>query len=103
MYYTLQCIPDDTLELNLDGLLIQLQPQVAQKWYEFGEAAGIPKGVLNNYAKHCSPNDCIVETLDYWLRNCKEQQTWRDVAQVLRKINLQQLARDIEAVYTTGS
>ena len=95
---------DDSLGVDLDKLLIQLRPQVGSKWYQFGEAAGIEKEVLDNYAKSCPPEDCIIEILDYWLRNHQAGQlTWRDVARVLRAIGLRQLAGDIESVYSTGT
>ena len=40
--------------------------------------------------------------LDYWLRNCEQQPTWKAVATILEKITLPQLAQDIELVYITG-
>ena len=98
MYY----YADNCLSVNLDNLLIQLRSQITPKWYQFGEAVGIEKEVLDNYAKQCFPEDCIVEMLDYWLRHCKERPTWKDVAKVLKEVNLQKLALDIENIYTTG-
>ena len=101
--YTLNT--DDNLnvdDVNLDSLLIQLRKEVTPKWYEFGEVAGIKSEVLDNFAKNCIPDECVVETFDNWLRNYKGKPTWRDVADVLRAINLQQLAFDIEQVYITG-
>ena len=89
-------------EINLDALLIQLRKQVTSKWYQFGETAGIAKEVLDNFAANCSLDDCIVEMLDYWLWNYNGKPTWRDVAIILKAINLQQLAFDIEQVYVTG-
>ena len=59
--------------------------------------------MLDKFAKQCSPEDCIVEILDYWVRNTVERQTWKDVANILRAINLLQLAHDIEGVYSTGN
>ena len=72
------------------------------KWHEFGEAAGVEREVLDKFAKQCSPEDCIVEMLDCWLRG-GDKPTWRDVAKILRSIHLPQLAHDIEGVYTTGN
>ena len=88
--------------MNLDNLLIQLQPQVTFKWRQFGETVGIEKEVLDSCAKTCSPEDCIVEMLDYWLRNSVEKPTWKVIAEALKAINLPQLAHDIEMVYSTG-
>ena len=92
----------DPLRVNHDSLLIQLQSHVTPKWYEFGIAAGIEREVLDKFAKQCSPEDCIIEMLDYWLRGGKKP-TWREVAKILRSIHLPQLAQDIEGVYTTGN
>ena len=71
-------------------------------WRQFGEAVGIEEEVLDSFAKTCSPEDCIVEMLDYWLRNTLKKTTWRDIATALKVINLPQLANDIEMVYSTG-
>ena len=95
-------ILDDSLIVNLDNLLIQLRSQVTAKWYQFGERAGIQRSVLDNFTKQCSPNDCIMEMLDYWLRNSKQAPTWKDVARILKEINLEQLGHDIDEVYKTG-
>ena len=97
------CFVADTLNIDLDILLIQLRPQVANKWYQFGEAAGISKEVLDNYASNCAPEDCIIEVLDSWLRNFAGEPTWKDVASILRSISLCQLALEIESVYSTGN
>ena len=96
---------DDNLSIDLDKLLIQLKPQVSPKWYQFGEAARIEKEVLDNYARNCAADDCIIEVLDYWLRNHTDSEapTWREVAKILKRIDLHQLAHDIEQVYTTGT
>ena len=93
----------DIHSLNLDTLLIQLRQQVTSKWYQFGEAVGIDKEVLDNYAQDCHPEDCIVEMLDYWLRKRVKQPTWREIADTLKLIGLYQLASDIEKVYSTGN
>jgi hypothetical protein len=75
---------------------------VTPKWYQFGEAAGIHTDVLDSFAKQCSPEDCIMEMLDYWLRKHVTQPTWTDVANVLKHINLPQLASEIERIEITG-
>ena len=103
-YYEIAGLIDDSLSVDLDKLLIQLRPQVGPKWYQFGEAAGIEREILDNYAENCLPEDCIIEMLDYWLRiHSAGKITWRDVAQVLRAIGLRQLAGEIESVYTAGT
>ena len=92
----------DSFCVTLDNLLIQLRPQVTTKWFQFGEAIGVEREVLDNCAKTCSPEDCIVEMLDYWLRHSTEKPTWKDISKALKAINLPQLAHDIEEVYLTG-
>ena len=82
--------------LNLDTLLIKIRTQVTPRWYEFGRAVGIAKEVLNSYRSY-PPEECIVEMLDYWLRNCDVEPCWEDVANALRKIKLYQLA---DSIYT---
>ena len=59
--------------------------------------------MLDNYARSCASEDCIVEMLDCWLRNFAGQPTWKDVAGILRLIGLHQLALEIESVYSTGN
>ena len=96
---------DDSLKqnVNLDNLLFQLRPKVTPAWYQFGEAAGVEKEVLDKFAKHCSLDDCVVETLDYWLRQREKPPTWSDVAEILRAIKLPQLALEIASmIYKTG-
>lgn len=82
-------------------MLIQLQADIIPKWYQFGEALEIQKEVLTKCSS-CPPEESIVEMLDHWLRNYPGRPTWKEVANALKKINLQQLAVDIERVYETG-
>ena len=92
----------DSVCVDLDNLLFQLRSQVTSKWYQFGCAVGIESKILDTFAEQCTPEDCIMEMLDYWLRNSKEKPTWRDVAKALKAIEVPQLAFGIEHVYTTG-
>ena len=87
--------------LNLDSLLIQLQPEVNEKWYQLGEALGIEKKTLDKYASYL-PDQNIIEVCDYWLRNHTGQPSWNEVAAALKQIGFQQLGYDIERVYETG-
>ena len=87
--------------INLDMLLIQLKPQVTPKWYQFGVATGISKEVMDNYSDH-PDEECFVEVLDHWLRNHKSKPSWKEVAEVLREIDLHQLADDLMKSYETG-
>ena len=102
MHAHAHAITDDSLTLDLDSLLIQLRPQVTSKWYKFGLAAGIAENVLDKYASYPS-EECIVEVLDYWLRNHDKKPTWKDVAKALKDIELHQLAEDILNASKTGA
>ena len=93
---------DYTTPCNLDNLLIQLRPEVTPHWYQLGTIIGIDKHTLDEYSK-CSPEQCLIEVLDYWLRNhYNSRPTWRDVACVLEIIQLNKLAQNILKVYETG-
>ena len=85
----------------MDSLLIQLQPEVTEKWYQFGEAIGIQRDILDKYTSY-PPDQNIIEVCDYWLRNHNGKPTWNEVAAALKRIGFQQLACGIEKVYKTG-
>ena len=87
--------------LNLDSLLIQLKPQVTSKWTEFANIVGL-SNLIKQFAKY-SPDECIVEVCDQWLKSQPNNPTWRDVANVVKEIGLYQLASDILMAYETGS
>ena len=78
-----------------------MQGTVTPRWYQLGKALEVNKDVLDRCTNY-HPEESIVEILDHWLRNFPGHPTWRDVANALRKIDLQQLADDIEMVYETG-
>ena len=87
--------------INLDILLIQLKPTVTDKWYQFGEAIGVHKEILEECTRY--PTDqSLVEILDNWLRNHSGQPSWKEIAEALTKIGLQELACNIKSVYETG-
>ena len=64
------------------------------KWYQFGLVVGIDKKVLDRYSSY-SPEVCIIEVLDQWLRNRHTKPIWRDVADALKEIELYELAEEI--------
>ena len=70
-------------------------------WYQLGEAFGIDKKILEKYTA-CSPEESIIEVLDYWIRSHSGQPTWKEVAETLNKIQLHELAQEIEMNYKTG-
>lgn len=80
-------------------MLTQLRSQVTPVWYEFGQAVGVTRDVLDRCLGY-PQEECIVEVLDHWVRTRKL--TWRDVADGLRAIGLQCLANEILNVYKTG-
>ena len=86
--------------LDLDMLLIQLKPQVLTKWKQFAEAVGL-SNIIKELSQY-SEDECIVEVFDQWLKSHPTKPTWRNVADVLNDIGLQQLANDIMKVYDTG-
>ena len=94
-YYCLWSFLDRLL--NLDNLLIHIKRDATQVWYQLGEALGIKKAILDKFTT-CSPEESIIEMLDYWLRNHTGKPTWKEVADALRKINLHKLASGLKAV-----
>ena len=85
----------------MDSLLIQIRSQVTPYWYQFGIAVGIDKEVLEKYSRYPS-EECIVEVLDYWLKNHHSKPTWKNVAEALKDIGLHRYAEKILKVYETG-
>ena len=73
--------------------------------YQFGLKAGIVNEILDKFLgyplEQCA---CIVEVLDYWLRNGQEsnKHTWKGVAEILKAIGKKSLADDILKVHRTS-
>ena len=82
--------------MDLDSLLINLRSEVTPKWHQFGVAVGISEEILKKYSNY-PPEECVVEVFDYWLRNyhTTSNPTWKDVANILKKIELHQLAETL--------
>ena len=87
--------------LNLDNLLIHIKRDATQVWYQLGDALGIKKAILDKFTT-CSPEEAIIEMLDYWLRSHTGKPTWKEVADALRKIHLHESASGIETLSKTG-
>ena len=81
-------------KLNLDNVLIRIHSQVTPKWYQFGQALGVEKKVLDKYINN-SAEVSVVKVLDYWIRNHYAEPTWKDIAEALSEIELAQLAEEI--------
>lgn len=74
------CINFLELPPDLNCLMLTLKGStVSLKWYSFGLALGVPKDFLENLKEHPDNNNCLVEVLDYWLRNHSSQPTWKEV------------------------
>lgn len=87
--------------VNLDTLLNLLHSQVTPHWYQFGQAAGIAEEVLKKILDY--PSDvCLAKVIDHWLKHHYSAPTWKDVAKVLKKIGLSDLAYDILHINETG-
>jgi hypothetical protein len=71
-------------------------------WYQLGEALGIEKKILDKFTTY-SPEESIIEMLDYWLRSHTGKPTWKEVADALRKNYLHKLASGLEMMYKTGT
>ena len=85
----------------MDTLLIQLKSEVTTRWYSFGEAIGLKKEELEKFTTY-TPEQSIIEMLDYWLRNHIGQPRWKEIAGALRQLGLQHKALEIEQIYVTG-
>ena len=86
----------------MDTLLIQIRHEVTPKWYQFGLAVGINKETLDEFSNF-TPEECIVEVSDLWLRTSVTTLTWRDVADALKETGCHRLAEKILKVYKTGT
>ena len=72
-----------------------IRTEVTPMWYQYGQIIGVPEDTLVNCSSY-PPSECIIEVLDYWLRNNLTPLTWSDVATTLREMDLHQLANTVE-------
>ena len=91
--------------LDLDQCLVQLRV-VLTKWREIGEALFVPSTYIEQVETYCaSSSDAaagLMEIIDYWIRNCSGQPTWRELADALKSVGEIQLAKELTSVYETG-
>ena len=85
-------LTDSSLPLDLNNLLDQIGKEVASEWYQLGIAVGISEEMLDECSNR-SPQEAIVEVLDYWIRNHKP--SWEDVAETLNEIGLCEQANSL--------
>ena len=76
---------DCSVPLDLNNLLHQIGTEVASKWYQLGIAVGISEEMLDECSNR-TPEEAVVEVLDYWIRNHKP--SWEDVAETLNEVGL---------------
>ena len=85
--------------LDLESLLTKLQGKIKNQWYHFGLAIGVPNNALDQLYSH-SEDDCLVEVLDYWLKNHPDQPTWKELADAVADLQDYELANSILKVYS---
>ena len=82
-------LTDSSLPLDLNNLLDQIGEEVASEWYQFGRAIGISEEMLDKCSNR-SPQEAVVEVLDYWIRN--HNPSWEDVPEMLNEVGFRELA-----------
>ena len=82
-------LTDSSLPLDLNYLLDQIGEEVASEWYQLGRAVGIREEMLDECSNR-SPQEAVVEVLDYWIRN--HNPSWEDVPEMLNEVGLCELA-----------
>ena len=56
---------------------------------------------MDAYSSH-PDEECLVEVLDYWLRNHTSKPSWKEIASALKEIELDDLAETMLKSYETG-
>ncbi|XP_064406172.1 uncharacterized protein LOC135351151 isoform X2 [Halichondria panicea] len=89
--------------LNLDQSLLQLKT-VQIKWKEIGFALSIPTAHIEQVEERCKDNSSagLKEMIDFWMRNCSGRPTWIVLANALKLVGEEELARQFLEVYETG-
>ena len=80
--------------LHLDELLLKLHSQVSPKWRQFGFAVRLPVETLDELSSY-QEEDRLSEIADYWMKQHQGQLTWREVARIIKEIDLTDLAEEI--------
>ncbi len=89
--------------LDLNQSLVQLR-KVQNKWREIGLGLRVPETHIEQVEPYCANNDTLgmTEMIDFWMRNCTGQPTWRELANVLQSVREEQLAKQLMDIYETG-
>ena len=80
--------------LNLEELLLKLHSQVSPKWHQFGFAVRVPVETLDELSSY-QEEDRLSEIADYWMKQHEGQLAWREVARIMKEIDLNDLAEEI--------
>ena len=75
-----------TASLNINNLLIKIGNQVKSEWYKFGLAIGITRDFLDQLSGE--DKQCLIQVLEYWLKNHQGKPTWEEVTKAKQKIKL---------------
>ena len=81
---------------------MKLDGRVNTEWYQFGMAIGVPPKFLDKL-KNYPQVECMVELVDYWLRNHPDKPTWKEIVDALEEIHDYDLASSIKGVYELAS
>ena len=86
---------------TLDNLTKLLQP-VASKWQPLGEHLGVSDTLLDEiFTNMNSHHDCMVEMLDWRLRQVKPL-TWKEVVEALHQLGERQLVETVAEIHDIG-
>ena len=80
--------------LHLDQLLLKLRSQVSPKWRQFGFAVRVPVETLNDLSSY-QEEQRFSEIAGYWMKQHQGRLTWREVARIMKEIDLNDLAEEI--------
>ena len=86
---------------TVDELLLKLHSQVSPKWRQFGFAVRVPVETLNELSSY-QEEDRLSEIANYWMKQHQGQLTWREVARIMKEIDLNDLAEAILSDDDTG-
>ena len=85
---------DMNVVLHLDQLLLKLRSQISPKWRQFGFAVRVPVETLNELSSF-QEEERLSEIAGYWMKQHQGRLTWREVARVMKEIDLNDLAEEI--------
>ena len=81
---------------HLDELLLKLShSQVSPKWRQFGFAVRVPVETLDELSSYREEERRLSEIANYWMKQHQGRLTWREVARIMKEIDLNDLAGEI--------